>query len=57
MCRGCMGGQYTNNDAEAAKGTGTVPVNGKYEGASQNSSKYGDKTPAQPEDKPLVTGW
>jgi hypothetical protein len=57
MCSGCKSGQFTNNDAEAAKGTGTIPVNSEFDGASQNSTKYGDKTPAQQNDKPTETGW
>lgn len=45
------------NSLAQAKATGTIPVNPKFEGASPNSVKYGDKTPAQTADKPTKVGW
>lgn len=46
-----------NNSLAQAKATGATPVDPEFEGASPNSTKYGDKTPAQPNDKPTKTGW
>lgn len=53
----CLGGQYAGGTPQQAKSTGALPINKKFEGPSANSTKYGDKSPAQPEDSPTKTGW